>query len=172
MIDNPLSLTPETLLEGLHILHARDPDLATILDRFGPPPIWARQPGFPTLIHIILEQQVSLASALATFTRLLALVTPLTPSGFLQLDDATLRAIGFSRQKAGYARHLAASIVEGELDLDGLATLDDNAARTQLTKLKGIGAWTADIYLLVALQRPDVWPVGDLALVIGVQEIK
>ncbi len=172
MIDNPLSLTPETLLEGLHILHARDPDLATILDRFGPPPIWARQPGFPTLIHIILEQQVSLASALATFTRLSALVTPLTPGGFLQLDDATLRASGFSRQKAGYARNLAASIVEGELDLDGLATLDDNAARTQLTKLKGIGAWTADIYLLVALQRPDVWPVGDLGLVVGVQEIK
>src|SRR5215207_8341762 len=113
----PLALTDETLLAGVEWLATRDPDLAQILARFGPPPMWAREPGFPTLIHIILEQQVSLASARAAFDRLLVAVTPLTPAGFLELDDNSLRTIGFSRQKASYARYLAQSIIEGRLDL-------------------------------------------------------
>jgi DNA-3-methyladenine glycosylase II len=160
------------LLEGVTVLTAQDADLAAVVHRWGPPPLWAREPGFPTLIHIILEQQVSLASARAAFDRLLALATPLTPTRFLELDDATLRTVGFSRQKTGYSRHLAQAIVTGEFDIDGLGTLPDDAARTALVARKGIGPWTADIYLLMCLGRPDVWPVGDLALQVAMQSIK
>ena len=115
---------------------------------------------------------MSLASARAAFDRLLALTTPLTPTRFLELDDATLRAVGFSRQKTGYSRHLAQAIVTGAFDIDGLAALPDDAARTALVARKGIGPWTADIYLLMCLGRPDVWPVGDLALQVAMQSIK
>ena len=165
-------LTEARLLEGVAVLTAQDADLAAVVHRWGPPPLWAREPGFPTLIHIILEQQVSLASARAAFDRLLALATPLTPTRFLELDDATLRTVGFSRQKTGYSRHLAQAIVTGEFDIDGLGTLPDDAARTALVARKGIGPWTADIYLLMCLGRPDVWPVGDLALQVAMQSIK
>ena len=165
-------LTEGRLLEGVAVLTAQDADLAAVVHRWGPPPLWAREPGFPTLVHIILEQQVSLASARAAFDRLLALTTPLTPTRFLELDDATLRAVGFSRQKTGYSRHLAQAIVTGAFDIDGLAALPDDAARTALVARKGIGPWTADIYLLMCLGRPDVWPVGDLALQVAMQSIK
>jgi len=167
-----VSLTQETLAHGLHVLCDRDPDLAHIRTKFGPPPMWAREPGFPTLIHIILEQQVSLASARAAYDRLLAAASPLTPARFLELDDATLKMIGFSRQKTRYGRELARAILSGHLDLVGLETLDDAAARSELVKIKGIGPWTADIYLLLALRRPDVWPSGDLALAAAAQRVK
>lgn len=153
-------------------LAARDPDLAAIVARYGPPPLWARPPGFSTLIHIILEQQVSLASARATYERLLALAGPLTPVSFLALDDAALRDAGFSRQKAAYGRHLAQAVLSGQLDLPALARLEDDEARARLTAVRGIGRWTADIYLLMCLLRPDVWPAGDLALVTSVQRLK
>jgi DNA-3-methyladenine glycosylase II len=165
-------LNDPSFAEAIDILATRDADLAGIVDQFGPPPLWARDPGFPTLIHIILEQQVSLASARAAFDRLQAMVTPLTPEGFLHLDDATLRAVGFSRQKAAYVRHLAQSLLAGHIDLDALAQMDVEQARSQLLALKGIGPWTADIYLLMALRQPDVWPVGDLGLQIAMQLIK
>jgi len=165
-------LTEARLLEGVALLTAQDADLAAIVHRWGPPPLWAREPGFPTLVHIILEQQVSLASARAAFDRLLAVATPLTPTRFLELDDETLRAVGFSRQKAGYSRHLAQAIVTGEFDIDGLLTASDENAHAALVARKGIGPWTADIYLLMCLGRPDVWPVGDLALQVAMQTIK
>lgn len=165
-------LTESRLHQGVAWLAARDPDLAAIFQRLGPPPLWARKPGFSTLILIILEQQVSLASARAAFDRLLAVGSPLTPAGLLQLDDETLRTIGFSRQKMGYSRQLALDILEGRLDLDGLAALPDELARATLVARKGIGPWTADVYLLMCLQRPDVWPVGDLGLVVAMQAIK
>lgn len=168
----PAPLTEATLHQGVELLAARDPDLAAILHRWGMPPLWAREPGFPALILIILEQQVSLASARAAFNRLLAVATPLTPERFLQLDDETLRAVGFSRQKAGYSRHLAQALVSGELDLDNLARLPDDAARAALVARKGIGPWTADIYLLMCLGRPDIWPVGDLGLLVAMQTVK
>lgn len=171
----PSSLTPlteETLAAGLAYLSKCDPDLAQILARLGPPPMWDREPGFPTLIHIILEQQVSLASAKAAYDRLRAAVTPLTPQGFLALDDAELKGIGFSRQKTAYGRDLAQAIVGGQLDLAALETMEDTAVRTQLMRIKGIGFWTADIYLLMVLRRPDVWPVGDLALAVAAQQVK
>ena len=149
-----------------------DPDLAAIVARWGPPPLWDRAPGFPTLVHIILEQQVSLASAQAAFDRLRAAADPLTPERFLELTDAELLAIGFSRQKARYGRELAAAVVAGSLDLDGLPTLDDGAVHAALIAVPGIGPWTAAVYLLMVLGRPDVWPVDDIALAQAVAEVK
>jgi DNA-3-methyladenine glycosylase II len=134
--------------------------------------MWAREPGFPTLIHIILEQQVSLASAKAAYQRLLAAASPLTPDRFLELDDAALKRIGFSRQKTAYSRELARAVLSGRLDLAELETRDDVTVRSELTQIKGIGPWTADIYLLMALRRPDVWPSGDLALATAAQRVK
>jgi DNA-3-methyladenine glycosylase II len=168
-----LSLIDEASLQkGLRFISRRDQDLARVLGEFGPPPIWAREPGFATLIHIILEQQVSLASARAAFDRLATRVSPLMPSAFLELDDVTLKTIGFSRQKTAYCRHLAEAISSGTLNLDEFHHLDDHSARAELLKLKGIGAWTADIYLLMVLRRPDIWPVGDLALALAIQKLK
>jgi DNA-3-methyladenine glycosylase II len=115
-------------------------------------------------VLLVLEQQVSLASAKAAFDRLAARLGAVTPEGVLSLGDEELRADGFSRQKTRYARALAAAVTEGALDLDGLAALDDESARQTLVALPGIGPWTADVYLLSALRRPDVWPTGDLAL--------
>ena len=163
----PTPLTEERLSHALADLTARDPRLARIVAEFGPPPLWAREPGFPTLVHIILEQQVSLASARAAFDRLLAIASPLTPERFLELDDATLKSAGFSRQKTRYGRELAAAVLSGKLDLNALDVLDDQAVHTELTQVVGIGRWTTDIYLLMALRRPDAWPTGDLALAIA-----
>lgn len=157
-------LTDDALPAALADLTARDARLARIVADYGPPPLWAREPGFPTLLHIILEQQVSLASAQAAFDRLKAMANPLTPDRFLEFDDATLKTAGFSRQKTRYGRELAGALLSGSLDLDALVALDDDAVRAELTRVVGIGRWTADIYLLMALRRPDVWPAGDLAL--------
>jgi DNA-3-methyladenine glycosylase II len=165
-------LTRETLGEAVDILAARDPDLAGIVERFGRPPLWDREPGFATLLHIVLEQQVSLASARAAFDRLRAVADPLTPPRFLELDDTALLAIGFSRQKARYGRALAAAVHEGSLDLKGLDRLADDDVHAALQALPGIGPWTSTIYLLMVLGRPDVWPVGDIALAESVGQIK
>ncbi len=148
---------------------SREPAFGSIVSELGPPPLWARRPGFPSLLRIILEQQVSLASARAAFRRLLALSSPLTPSGFLELDGPALRAAGFSRQKAEYGRNLAQAILSGSLGLHELRRRSDDEVRAELVKVKGIGPWTADIYLLMALRRPDVWPRGDLALATAAQ---
>jgi DNA-3-methyladenine glycosylase II len=175
MADYPkhsLSLSEASFAEGLLYLSEHDPDLAQILNELGPPPMWARQPGFPTLVHIILEQQVSLASARAAFDRLVMATNPLTPERFLELDDVSLKTIGFSRQKTAYTRYLAELIIQGGLDLERLSVMDDGRARSILLQVKGIGPWTADIYLLMALRRPDVWPSGDLALAMAVQMVK
>jgi DNA-3-methyladenine glycosylase II len=168
----PKRLTAAGLRRAARELAARDEDLGRVLARLGPPPMWAREPGFPTLVLIILEQQVSLASARAAFNRLSELTSPLTPQSFLALGDAELRAAGFSRQKTAYCRHLASLADAGDLDLNGLARLGDEEARAALLRVKGVGPWTADIYLLMALGRPDVWPTGDLALAAAAHEVK
>lgn len=165
-------LTRRSLLDATRDLAARDSDLAVVVDRYGPPPLWAREPGFHTLIHIILEQQVSLASAKAAYDRLIVATGRLVPERFLALDDIELKRIGFSRQKAGYGRGLAQAILDGRLDLARLETLEDTQAKVQLTAIKGIGSWTADIYLLMVLRRPDTWPSGDLALAAAAQRVK
>lgn len=143
---------------GLKELTARDRDLAKVVDVLGKPPTWQREPGFATLIRIILEQQVSLASAKAAYDRLCATVRPLTPESFLSLDPIELKTVGFSRQKARYGRELASAISLGQLNLASLQQLDDLAIRKELTKIKGIGNWTVDMYLMMALQRRDVFP--------------
>lgn len=165
-------LSRNTLLQGVQYLAAKDEDLAKIASRYGPPPLWEREQGFHTLIHIILEQQVSLASAKAAYKRLEEAANPLTPGRFLRLTDEELKEIGFSRQKTRYGRELSKAIIEGSLDIPGLDKLKDEEAREQLMKVTGIGSWTADIYLLMALGRPDIWPSGDLALEVAVQQIK
>jgi DNA-3-methyladenine glycosylase II len=171
MRHSPPALTQQTFQRGLRSLTKRHAYFARIVERFGPPPMWERTPGFPTLLHIILEQQVSLASARAAFDRLLTVVSPLTPQQFLTLDDATLKAVGFSRQKTTYGRYLAQSILDGGLDLEALQQLDDAKAMSELVQIKGIGLWTANIYLLMALRRPDIWPSGDLALAVAAQAV-
>ena len=153
-------------------LAERDADLAGIVDRYGVPPLWDRPPGFATLVHIVLEQQVSLASARAAFDRLVSATDPLTPERFLRLTDAELLAIGFSRQKARYGRALATALTDGTLDLDALSALDDDEVQRELEAIPGIGRWTSTIYLLMVLGRPDVWPVGDIALATAVREAK
>ncbi len=170
--DPPNFLTPKTYARHITALCTADPDLAAVVDRFGHPPFWTREPGFVTLVHIILEQQVSLASAQAALDRLKIEADPLTPESLLSLDDETLRRVGFSRQKMRYARLLAHAVLSGELDLDGMGALPDAEAHSALTALKGIGPWTADVYLLMALRRADMWPIGDRALVVAMREVK
>src|SRR5689334_12572437 len=165
-------LTEPAFHEGVRVLAASDAHLAEVVQKYGQPTLWVREPGFPTLVYIILEQQVSLASAKAAFDRLQAVVKPLTPNGFLKLNDAELLRIGFSRQKTLYTRLLAESLARRHFDLRYLHDLPDDSAHKMLVAFKGIGRWTADIYLLSALRRPDIWPIGDLALATAVQEVK
>ena len=166
------ALTTASLASAVEELARADADLAAIAARNGTPPLWDREPGFGTLVHIILEQQVSLASARSAFDRLRATADPLTPTRFLELNDTELLTIGFSRQKARYGRVLASAIESGALDLDGLGGLDDDAVKRTLEALPGIGPWTSTIYLLMVLGRPDVWPVGDIALAESVGQVK
>jgi DNA-3-methyladenine glycosylase II len=169
MADLPLT---ETTLQQFAIKLARlEPRFEGILERLGPPPLWGREPGFPSLVLIILEQQVSLASARAAYNRLLEICPALTPGEFLRLDDISLRRAGFSRQKTAYCRGLAQAILDGRLDLALLTEKEDQAARLELTRLKGVGAWTADIYLLLVLRRPDILPVQDRALAVAAQQV-
>jgi len=165
-----VSLTERSLLAAAGALGESDPILGASVQRFGPPPLWSREPTYATLVHLILEQQVSLASAQAAFDRLNATLGEVNPAGFLTLDDAQLRAIGFSRQKASYARDLASALLDG-FSLDALATATDDEVREALIDHRGIGRWTADIYLTMCLLRPDIWPRGDLALATAAVEI-
>jgi DNA-3-methyladenine glycosylase II len=158
---------PQGLAEGIAAL-AGEPLFAEILERAGPPAFRRRRNGFGTLLHIILEQQVSIDAAAAMHRRLLGLCHPLVPENFLALDDATLRSCGFSRQKTGYARQLGELIAAGKFDFGRLAEADDGAALAELVSLNGIGRWSAEIYLIFALGRADVWPAGDLALQVAI----
>lgn len=157
-------LTPHSLAKACRELASTYEMFAVVHDLYGTPPLWDREPGFATLLQIILEQQVSLASAKACFDKLTAHLGNVSPEQLLTLDDSTLKTIGFSRQKTSYARHLSEAILERRIDLDSLYLLDDIAVKAELIKLKGIGEWTSDIYLLMALLRPDVMPRGDIAL--------
>lgn len=167
-----LPLDEAGLAAGVAALSDRDLHLAQIVQAYGPPPLWPRAPGFPTLVRIILEQQVSLASAQAAFDRLVTLASPLTPERFMALDDASLKNAGFSRQKMAYGRGLAQALLDGSLDLTALETMSDESVHEALIRVKGIGRWTVDVYLLMALRRPDAWPSGDLALATAVQRVK
>lgn len=162
----------ETLRPALEALAEVDCDMARAYRVCGLPPVRRQASGFAGLVRIIMAQQVSTASARAIIARLEAAVRPLAPEGFLALDDPALRVIGLSRQKIVYGRALAEDLRAGRLDLDALATLDDEAAMDRLVRLKGVGRWTAEIYLLFALERPDVWPADDLAVQVAAQRLK
>ena len=168
----PTRLDEAALRVGVGSLGARDADLAGIVARHGPPPLWARPPGFATLVHIILEQQVSLRSAEAALTRLVAATGEVTPDAIVAAGPERLLGAGLTRQKTRYLVALAQRVTDGRLDLDALETADDDAARRALLAVVGIGPWTADIYLLMALGRPDIWPTGDLALATAMRTAK
>ena len=153
-------------------LAKKDPHLQQLLKQHGHPPMWNRPANFESLIHIILEQQVSLASAKAALEKLREKLVTITPQRLLLLSDAELRACYFSRQKNVYARCLATAIVSKKLDLKKLSSATDDTIRTELKKIKGIGDWTVDIYLLFVLQRSDIFPTGDLAMMNALKEIK
>lgn len=165
-------LTPRRFQQAIAELSARDRDLARICERHGPPVLRTRPSGFPALLRIIVEQQLSVASARAIWGRLEGILGVVTPERLLNFDDATLRSAGLSRPKLVYARGLADAVMSGDLDSGRLAMLDDEAAIEELIRVKGIGRWTAEIYLLSALGRPDVWPVDDLAIATAAGRVK
>jgi DNA-3-methyladenine glycosylase II len=165
------TLTQKTLPLAARELAARDQLLANIYATHGDPPLWRRASGFRTLVHIILEQQVSLGSAKSMLNRLEADIQPFTPERFVELGDAHLRGLGVTRQKSSYLLHLAESIVSGELNFRKLSRLSDDQVLVQLTGIKGIGSWSANIYLLMAMRRADIWPAGDLALAVAIKEL-
>ena len=164
-------LTQKTLALAARDLAARDKMLAGILADHGDPPLWRRATGFPTLVHIILEQQVSLKSAKSMLIRIEAAIQPFTPSRFLELGDSYLRSLGVTRQKSAYLLDLSSAIVNGALSFPKLARMSDDEARLALTRVKGIGLWSADVYLLMAMRRADIWPAGDLALAVAMQDL-
>ncbi len=149
-----------------------DPYLAAIIETYGYPPFWSRPNTFETLVHIILEQQVSLASALSALNKLKERVQELTPARLLLLTDEEMRACYVSRQKASYIKCLAEALLSGQINLTELEDLDDEVIRAKLVALKGIGNWTADVYLMFVLQHADVFPIGDLAAVNALKRVK
>jgi len=149
-----------------------DVDLAAIIKTYGYPPFWSRPNTFETLVHIILEQQVSLASALSALNKLKERVQELTPARLLFLTDEEMRACYVSRQKNVYIKYLAEALLSGQLNLTELEDLPDEKVRAKLVALKGIGNWTADVYLMFVLQHPDVFPIGDLAAVNAMKRVK
>jgi len=166
------TLNEQKLIAACQKLSNCDKDLKRIYQTYGTPPMWERSQGFPTLVHIILEQQVSVASAKSAFDKLQKLLGEITPEGVLALSDEEMREAYFSRQKTIYARELAKAILEKRLRLEEFAALEDEDIRAELVKIKGIGTWTAHIYLLMAMRRPDVMPRGDLALHVAWQKLK
>jgi len=165
-------LNNQKLLKAVKYLSKKDKDLAALYEADGVPPLWARRPGFTTLIKIILEQQVSLASGKAAYKKLERNIKPFTPIRFEELGIAYLKSLGLTRQKSSYCINIAAAILNDKLDLKFLNNLNDDDAKEMLILIKGIGSWTADIYLLMALRRSDIWPSGDIALASSMRKIK
>ena len=153
-------------------LAERDDDFAAIISAHGYPPLWGRRQGFATLVHIILEQQVSLASARSAYNKLKEKIGTVTAAKILLLTDEDLKACYFSRQKIKYVRHLAEAVVNKQLVINKLPMLSNDEIREKLTKIKGIGNWTVDVYLMMVLHRCDLFPMGDIALVNGLRHIK
>jgi DNA-3-methyladenine glycosylase II len=163
-------LTIQSLKLGAEILAGRDRLLASIYQVHGVPPMWARRPGFSTLLRIVLEQQVSLVSARAMFERLRANIDPFQPQTFIESGEAYLRSLGVTRQKAHYCIQVAHAFTNGHLK--DIAAMSDEDAHALLLSIKGVGPWTANIYLLMALRRPDIWPDGDVALATAVGSLR
>ncbi|HEU4768061.1 MAG TPA: hypothetical protein VFS77_11825 [Pyrinomonadaceae bacterium] len=165
------TLTTTTLIQAAQHLAAREETLGRVFNTYGAPPMWRRPTGFPTLVHIILEQQVSLKSAKAMLLRLQSAIDPFTPERFVELGEEHFRRLGVTRQKSAYLVHLSGSILNGYLSLTRLSRMSDDEVRNRLTQIKGIGSWSADVYLLMAMRRADIWPAGDLALAVAVKDL-
>lgn len=157
--------------KDINYLIKRDKIFAAVYKQYGQPPDWSREPGFVSLSKIILEQQVSLASAKAHFQKLNSYVDEFSPSNILKLTDEEMRTCQISRQKAKYLKALSVAIVNGDIDLFKLSRLSEPEIRMQLTSIKGIGDWTSDIYLMFCLQAKDIFPIGDIAVVNTVKEL-
>ena len=153
-------------------LAAADPHLASIIIHYSYPPMWNRPNTFETLVHIILEQQVSLASALSALKKLRERVQEITPARVLLLTDEEFKACYCSRQKSAYIKYLAETLLSGQIDLGAFEQLPDDEIRRQMIALKGIGNWTVDVYLMFVLQRADIFPIGDLAAVNALKRVK
>lgn len=164
------SISHRTLLQAVRELSERDPLLAEIVERRGVPPLWARRPSFASLVRIILEQQVSLASAATLFKRLVKHAGGMTPDDIARLGVDGLRAAGLTGQKASFCNGLAVRVRDGLLDLSAISHASDDDGRAMLLAVPGLGPWSVDIYMLMALRRPDIWPRGDLALAITLRE--
>ena len=160
-----------TFLEAVTLLTEEEEPFAAVVSDHGPPPFWRRPAGFPTLVWLIMEQQVSLESGAAMFRRLHELVGTITPQTVAGCTESDLRRIGVTRQKTTYLLELAGAVVRGDLNLEELASSPVDRARATLLAVKGIGPWTADVYLLSALRFPDVFPVGDRALQVGLADV-
>lgn len=168
----PGRLDAAAVARGAAWLARRDRDLARLLERHGPPPLWARPPGFATLAHIVLEQQVSLGSARAMRRRLTAALGRFDAATLARAGERGLRRHGVTRQKSRYLAAAARAVRDGTLDLAALARHDDDGVTARLVALDGIGPWTAQVYLVMALRRPDVWPRGDLALLAAMRGLE
>jgi DNA-3-methyladenine glycosylase II len=164
--------TPDSFQPICDELATRDTHLAGIIQTYGYPPMWSRLNTFESLVHIILEQQVSLASALSALNKLKGRVEEITPARVLSLTDEELKACYFSRQKTAYVRYLAEAILSGQVNLQAFEHMPDDEVRAKLVTLKGIGNWTVDVYLMFVLQRADIFPVGDLAAVNAFKRVK
>lgn len=160
------------LQQALDHLAGADPHMSRAIATIGPPPPRHRPASFATLMDVIIAQQVSTASAAAISGRLTERLSRVTPEAFIALTDADLRAVGFSRQKTVYGRDLAAHFLDGRVSPAKLRRMEDEAAIESLSAVKGIGRWSAEVFLLFALQRPDVMPAQDLALLVAAQRMK
>ena len=168
----PFPHPPAAAKHALKLLIGEDPDLASILERAGPLPWRTRTPGFPGLLQAIVAQMISNQAAAAIWGRLRALPGALEPEGLLTLPDESLRGAGLSRPKVAHARILAEAFLDGTLSTLALEAMDDDKAIAMIASIKGLGVWTAEIYLLFALQRMDVFPAGDIALAAAAAELK
>jgi DNA-3-methyladenine glycosylase II len=168
----PRQLTRATLARGVEQLCAREPAFRAQVARLGVPPLWAREPGYATLVRIILEQQVALASADALRRRLVERLGAITPRTIADTGEDGLRALGMTRQKSSYCVGIAEQVLEGRFDFAEVSRADDNTAYAMLVELRGVGPWTAHIYQLMALRRPDIWPTGDLALLVALARLR
>ena len=168
----PVSFDENNFHRLCDLLAKKDHHIKQIIAQYGYPPLWSRKAGFETLIHIILEQQVSLASAKAALLKLKEKIGTVTPQKLYKLKDEELKACYFSRQKTVYARCLAEAIIHKKLSIKDLQKLDNESIRTQLTAIKGIGQWTVDVFLMMVLHRTDLFPTGDIALMNSVKHEK
>lgn len=170
MTDVETSLTRAGLEQAVVALSNRDPLIAGLVEQYGMPPLWHRSQSFRTLVHVVLEQKVSLASARAVMMRVQELCPDMSPASFLQVSELQLRKAGISERKVSYCRSIALAITTGALNLTRLRRDTDTQVMEQLIAVRGIGPWTAGVYLLMAMRRPDAWASGDRALAVSLAE--